>query len=72
MFISSYVEDMRDFVEASIEAERPLRLGDNLLPLESVYVVEDEFEECYVRAVSPITIHSTIQLPTGTKRTYYL
>ena len=53
------------------DAERPLRLGDKLLPLESVYVVEDEFEDCYVRAVSPITIHSTFQLPTGTKRTYY-
>lgn len=69
--ISSYVEEMEEYVKASLEAERPLRLGNVLLPVEKAYIVEDVLEDCIVQAISPITIHSTYELPTGTKKTYY-
>ncbi len=71
VYISSYMEEMGQYVRESLDEGRPLRLGNVMLPLEEAYVVEDEVEDCYVQAFSPITIHSTIQLPTGTKKTYY-
>ena len=69
--ISSYMEEMEAYVKESLEAERPLRLGKVLLPIESAYLLEDVYEECMVQAISPVTIHSTFELPTGTKKTYY-
>ena len=69
--ISSYMDEMEEYVKASLETERPLRLGKMLLPVESAYIVEDIYDDCIVQAISPITIHSTFELPTGTKKTYY-
>lgn len=71
VYLSSYMEEMEQFVIKSLDEERPLRLGNVLLPLEEAYFVDDLYEACFVQAVSPITIHSTFQLPTGTKKTYY-
>ena len=71
LYLSSYVEEMEQFVIKSLDENRPLRLGNVLLPIEEAYFVEDLYEPCFVQAVSPITIHSTFQLPTGTKKTYY-
>ena len=71
VYLSSYMEEMEQFVINSLDEKRPLRLGNVLLPLEEAYFVEDVYESCFVQAVSPITIHSTFQLPTGTKKTYY-
>lgn len=71
IYLSSYMEEMEDYVKAGLDMERPLRLGKVLLPVVAAYIVEDEFEDCYVQAVSPITIHSTFELPTGTRKTYY-
>ena len=65
------MDEMEQYVKASLTAERPLRLGKVLLPVESAYIVEDLYEACTVLAISPITIHSTIELPTGTRKTYY-
>lgn len=71
LYLCSYMEEMERYVRESLDEGRPLRLGNVFLPLEEVYIVEDEIKDCYVQAISPITIHSTIQLPTGTKKTYY-
>lgn len=71
VYISSYINEMEEFVIKSIDAKRPLRLGNVFLPIEEAYFIDDLYESCFVQAVSPITIHSTFQLPTGTKKTYY-
>lgn len=71
VYVSSYMEEMERYVRESLDQGRPLRLGNVLLPVIEAYMIEDEIEDCYVQAFSPITIHSTIQLPTGTKKTYF-
>ena len=71
LYISSYMDEMEEFVIKSLDEHRPLRLGNILLPIEEAYFVDESYESCFVQAVSPITIHSTFQLPTGTKKTYY-
>ncbi|MBP3339315.1 MAG: CRISPR-associated endoribonuclease Cas6 [Lachnospiraceae bacterium] len=71
IFISSYIDEMENYIKKSIEANRKLRFGNNELPLDEAYRVDEKYESCVVETLSPISIHSTFELPSGKKRTYY-
>lgn len=71
IFLSSYTEEMEEFVLKSIKEGRGLRFGGKIARFVNAYQADEKYEACVVEAVSPITIHSTFELPSGKKKTYY-
>ncbi len=71
VFLSSYMDEMEEFVLKSIEEGRGLRFGGKVARFVNAYQANEKYEACVVETVSPITIHSTFELPSGKKKTYY-
>ena len=70
-YCSFYEERSEKLIRRNVERMKPLRLGEKKLAFLKCDVIEEVYEDCIVEAVSPITIHSTVSLPDGRKRTYY-
>lgn len=68
---SFYEEHAHELVMYHAERQKPLRLGERRLAFLKCDVIEERYEDCIVDTISPITIHSTVELPNGKKRTYY-
>lgn len=68
---SFYEEESDGWIAKAVEKQKPLQLKDKKLAFISCEVIEEEAESCIIDTVSPITIHSTVELPNGRKRTYY-
>lgn len=70
-YCSFYEEQGRELIARNIERQKPLRLGAKRLAFLRCEEVKEDCEDCIVETLSPITIHSTVELPGGGKRTYY-
>lgn len=46
-------------------------MGEQALFLVDFEEIEEKYGDCTVRTLSPVTIHSTFELPGGSKKTYY-
>lgn len=71
LVVSAYTSELDDVIVAAIEDESIFRLGNQQLYACFYEEVEEEYRDCVIDTLSPITIHSTIELPTGSKKTYY-
>lgn len=71
-FYCSFYEMQGDrLVQHNVERQKPFRLGEKRLAFLKCDVIEEVYEDCVVDTMSPITIHTTTELPSGKKRTYY-
>lgn len=71
-FLCSFYEEHGDaLLQQNAAKQKPLRLGEKRLAFLKCDVIKEKYEDCVVETVSPITIHSTVELPDGRKRTYY-
>lgn len=70
---STAVDDLANDFAKSIIGNESLRLGTADLKVSSIYVHDEPIfkEEIILRAISPITIYSTLSTPEGKKKTYY-
>lgn len=68
---SFYEESIDNLIQRAAEKQKPLNMLNKKLAFIDCELVEEEYEDCFVEAVSPVTIHSTVELPDGRKRTYY-
>lgn len=71
--IDSPLNEFGQTLADNIAAMKSIRLGNNLLHATSVIVQPyPEFgEQVNVKAISPITVYSTLSKPDGRKKTYY-
>ena len=72
ILISSCMDRMDELILNAIEEENMFILGKRELWVDGYEIIEEDYEECTVRTVSPVTIHSTFELPGGRKKTYSL
>lgn len=68
---SFYDEYVDDLIRRADKKQKPLNILNRKLAFIACELVEEEYKDCLVETVSPITIHSTVELPDGRKRTYY-
>lgn len=68
---SFYEEESDELICENVRKQKPLRLGEKRLAFVDCEMVEETYEDCIVETVSPVTMHSTVELPDGRKRTYY-
>lgn len=71
LIVSAYTSDMDDAIVEAIESENTFRLGSQHLYAYDYEEIEEVNRDCVVDTLSPITVHSTFELPGGTKKTYY-
>lgn len=71
LIVSTYTSDMDDAIVVAIENENVLKLGGQVLHILDYEKIEEEYNDCVVETLSPISIHSTFELPNGSKKTYY-
>lgn len=71
-FFCSFCEEQGDMLlKQNVDRQKPLRLGEKRLAFLKCDKIMERYEDCVVETASPITIHSTVDLPNGKKRTYY-
>lgn len=71
IYISFYTDESHELILKNIEAKKQLILGSKKLELYDCELVRETYSSCMVETLSPITIHSTLELPDGRKKTYY-
>lgn len=71
LVISSFTSELDEAIINAIEEEHSLILGNISLYVEEYEEIEEKFCDCVVQTLSPITIHSSFELPDGSKKTYY-
>lgn len=69
--VSTCISEMDETILNAIEEDHPFLLGKQELFVQDYEEIEEDYTECTVMTVSPITIHSTFELPYGGKKTYY-
>lgn len=70
-YLSFYTDESHETIIKNLEEGKPLYLGNVKLNLEGIEIACEEYCDCVVDAVSPVTIHSTFEFPDGRKKTYY-
>lgn len=68
---SFYEDKVHDLIQRAAKRQKPLHILNQNLAFLDCELIEEQYEDCLVEAVSPVTIHSTVDLPDGRKRTYY-
>lgn len=71
ILISSCMGKMDELILNAIQEDKVFVLGKRELFVDEYENIEEAYDECVVRTVSPVTIHSTFELPGGRKKTYY-
>lgn len=71
LYLSFYTDETDALIRNNIVKKKPLSLGMNQLDLYDCELVQEIYQSCRVKAESPLTIHSTFELPDGRKKTYY-
>lgn len=71
LVISSFTSDLDEAVKNAVEEDHPFFLGQTELYVKDYEVIEEIAEDCIVRTLSPVTVHSSFELPDGSKKTYY-
>ena len=70
-YLSFYTDDCHEIILQNWKEKKPLHLGKILLELENIEVANEEYRDCIVDTASPVTIHSTFELPDGRKKPNY-
>ena len=71
IYFSFYTDESHQFILDNIAERKPLILGKNALEFVNCEIAVEEYRECIVDTLSPVTIHSTFELVDGRKKTYY-
>lgn len=71
LVISSFTSDLDDTIKKAVDEDYPFVLGQTLLYVEDYEEIEEINEDCIVKTISPVTVHSSFELPDGSKKTYY-
>lgn len=71
IYFSFYTDESHQFILDNVAERKPLVLGRNVLEFVNCEMAAEEYRNCVVDTLSPVTIHSTFELPHGRKKTYY-
>lgn len=69
--LTFYSDEGHQVIAEAVERRRSLRLGNNYLQLVDCRLVMEEYRNCVVETLSPVTIHSTLTTGDGRKKTYF-
>lgn len=71
LVISSFTTELDTAIQNAVDEDHPLVLGKVSLHVKDYEEIEETFRECIVKTLSPVTVHSSFELPDGSKKTYY-
>lgn len=71
IYLSFYTDEAHKLILSNFEEQRPIIFGNIEYRLVSCEMAVEDYQNCIVDTLSPITIHSTFELPNGKKKTYY-
>ncbi|MFR8032623.1 MAG: CRISPR-associated endoribonuclease Cas6 [Lachnospiraceae bacterium] len=72
IYLSFYSDESHAYVLKTIEQQTPIRFGRQFCPLINCEWIPEVYEDCLVKTMSPISIHSTLIHPEDHRqKTYY-
>lgn len=71
LVISSFTTELDTVIQNAVDEEHPLVLGKVVLHVKDYEEIEETYCDCIVKTLSPVTVHSSFELPDGSKKTYY-
>lgn len=69
--LTFYSDESHSIIAETVGVRRPLRLGPVWLQLVDCQLVMEEYRNCVVETLSPVTVHSTLMTGDGRKKTYF-
>lgn len=69
--LTFYSDEGHQVVAEAVGRRQPLWLGSNELSLVDCRLIKEEYRNCVVETLSPVTIHSTLITGDGRKKTYF-
>lgn len=69
--LTFYSDEGHSIIAETVGVRRPLRLGPVWLQLVDCQLVMEEYRNCVVETLSPVTVHSTLMTGDGRKKTYF-
>ena len=71
IYLSFYTEESHQLILNNIQDQRPIRFGGDWYALLKCELIQEKMQPCIVKALSPVTVHSTLLSGEGKKKTYY-
>lgn len=70
--LTFYSDESHSIIAETVGVRRPLRLGPVWLQLVDCQLVMEEYRNCVVETLSPVTVHSTLMTGDGQQKDLFL
>lgn len=71
IILSFYTEESHKYILKNIKENKAIRFGNTFVEFVECGIAEEEYKDCVVDTVSPITVHTTLHSSDGKKFTHY-